>query len=47
MRCVAGTGCLGYPTRVDSSKYDTNCGNDLLCALPKLVPADGGLSTPL
>jgi hypothetical protein len=47
MRCVAGTGCLGYPTRVDSTKYDTNCGNDLLCALPKLVPADGGLSTPL
>jgi hypothetical protein len=47
MRCVAGTGCLGYPTFVDSSKYGTNCRSDLTCALPKLMPPNGGLAAPL
>jgi hypothetical protein len=47
MRCVAGTGCLGYPTFVDSTRWDTNCGRDEECVEPRFIPFNGGLATPL
>lgn len=46
MHCVAGTGCLGYPTYVDSTHYETDCTSDIECALPRLMPTNGGLADP-
>src|SRR5207237_6726318 len=47
LRCLAGMGCLGYPTFVDAGKWDTNCGRGDECTQPRYIPANGGLSAPL